>query len=125
MAAWLTVNGVEFPPPKRGVKPTVTTIVNSGRNANAVVVGQRVGRDQYKIDGLEWPYLTAKQWSRMLRVLSDFFVNVTFPDPVTDEFITLKMYTGDRTAEPYWIDPVTKKTLVYINCKANLIDTGE
>lgn len=125
MAAWLTVNGVEFPPPKRGVKPTVTTFVDSGRNANGVVVGQRVGRDQYKIDSLEFPYLTAEKWSEMLQVLSAFFVYVRFCDPVTNDFKTLKMYCSDRSGEPYWIDPVTKKTLVYINCKVNLIDVGE
>lgn len=47
--AYLAINGYELPPPKRGVRPTVTTVVDAGRNANGSVVGQRVGRDQYKI----------------------------------------------------------------------------
>lgn len=102
--AYISVNGYDFPPPKRGAKPTVSTMVDAGRNANGTVVGQRVGRDQYKLDTLEWPWLTAAEWSRMLTVLSAFFVYVTFPDPVTMKKITIKMYPGDRTAEPYWID---------------------
>lgn len=123
--AFITVNGYDFPSPKRGAKPTVSTIVNAGRNANATVVGQRIGRDQYKLDGLEWPWLPADIWSRMLTVLNRFFVYVTFWDPVSDSQKTIKMYPGDRTAEPYWIDLDTGKPLFYLNCKVNLIDCGE
>lgn len=122
--SYLAINGYELPPPKRGVKPIVTTVVDAGRNANGAVVGQRVGRDQYKIDALEWPVLTADQWSTILRLLEAFFVHVTFVDPVTNSRKTVKMYCGDRTAQPYWVDATGKPTH-YINCKVNLIDTGE
>lgn len=122
--AYITVNGYDFPPPKRGVKPTVTTLVDAGRNANGTVVGQRVGRDQYKFDTLEWPWLDAETWSNILRVLDNFFVMVTFVDPVRNSYRTLKMYPGDRTAEPYWVDGRDKPTH-YMNCKVNLIDCGE
>jgi hypothetical protein len=122
--SYLKINGYELPPPKRGVHPIVTTIVNAGRNANGAVVGQRVGRDQYKIDGLEWSWLTAQQWSEILTVLSNFFVNVSFIDPVTNTEKTIKMYCGDRTGEPYWVDENGRPTH-YKDCKVNLIDTGE
>ncbi|MDR2044912.1 MAG: hypothetical protein LBQ15_11240 [Clostridium sp.] len=122
--AYLAINGYELPPPKRGVQPIVTTIVDAGRNANGAVVGQRVGRDQYKIDGLEWPWLTAQQWSQILSALSGFFVFVTFHDPVGNSQKTVKMYCGDRSAEPYWTNDSGKPTH-YRNCKVNLIDTGE
>lgn len=122
--AFLTVDGYDFPSPKRGVKPTVVTFVDSGRNANGAVVGQRVGRDQYKIDTVVYPWLTAEEWSKMLTILSKFFVHVTFPDPVTMQKITIKMYPGDRTAEPYWID-ADGNPITYQNCKVNLIDCGE
>ena len=46
--AYLAINGYELPPCKRGVSVVVTTVVDSGRDANGAVVGQRVGRDQYK-----------------------------------------------------------------------------
>ncbi len=122
--SYLAINGQELPPPKRGVHPIVVTVVDSARNANGAVIGQRVGRDQYKIDGLEWSYLTAEEWSRILSLLSDFFVNVTFIDPVSNSPKTIRMYCGDRTAEPYWVDKNGHPTH-YIHCKVNLIDTGE
>lgn len=122
--AYLAINGYELPPCKRGVRVIVTTVVNSGRNANGAVVGQRVGRDQYKIDGLEWAWLTAGQWENILTAISDFFFYVTFNDPVTNARKTVRMYCGDRSAEPYWVDGNGKPTH-YTNCKVNLIDTGE
>lgn len=122
--SYLAINGYELPPPKRGVKPTVATIVDAGRNANGAVVGQRVGRDQYKIDTLEFPWLSASEWSRILSILNQFFVYVTFPDPVSNQKVTIRMYCGDRSAEPYWEDENGNPTW-YRNCKFNLIDTGE
>ena len=122
--SYISVNGFPLPPPKRGVRPVVTTVVDAGRNANGAVVGQRVGRDQYKIDGLEWPWLTAGQWNGILSALSAFFGYVTFPDPVSGAMITVKMYCGDRSAEPYFLDGSGRPTH-YRNCKVNLIDTGE
>ena len=122
--SYIEINGYDLPYPKRGVTPTVTTVVNAGRNANGTVVGQKVGRDQYKIDNLEFPWLSASEWSHILSILDNFFVQVTFPDPVTNSRTTIKMYTGDRTAEPYWVDDNGNPTW-YRNCKFNLIDVGE
>ncbi len=122
--SYLKINEYELPPPKRGVHPIVTTVVNAARNANGAFVGQRVGRDQYKIDGLEWAWLTAEQWEKILGILKNFIVKVTFIDPVSNEPKTIKMYCGDRTAEPYWVDKNGKPTH-YRNCKFNLIDCGE
>ncbi len=122
--AYLTVDGYDFPPPKRGVTPTVVTMVDGARNANAAMVGQKIGRDQYKFDNLVFPWLSAEQWSEMLQVLDKFYVMVTFPDPVTNTKKTLKMYPGNRTAQPYWIDEDGNPTW-YRDCKVNLIDCGE
>lgn len=46
---FIKIGNVALPPCKRGVNITVTTVVNNGRNTNGAVVGQKVGRDQYKI----------------------------------------------------------------------------
>lgn len=121
--AFLKIGSYELPPCKRGVNILVTTVVDSARNVNGVVVGQKIGRDQYKIDSLEWAWLTAAQWGRILQEMSSFYFNVTFPDPVTNQMKTIKMYCGDRTATPYWIDSNGKPTH-YKDCKVNLIDTG-
>ena len=56
--------------------------------------------------------------------MSNFFFYVTFNDPVTNARKTVKMYCGDRTGEPYWVDDNGRPTH-YVNCKVNLIDTGE
>ena len=101
------------------------TIVDSARNANAVVVGQVVGREQQKIDNLEWAYLTAEQWASLLQEFKNFYVMVTYPDMVNNTWTTRKMYPGDRTAEPFNLDPETQLPIDYINCKVNLIDCGE
>lgn len=122
--SYIAINGYQLPSPKRGVSVIVTTVVNAGRNANGSVVAQRVGRDQYKIDGLEWPWLTAYEWERILSLLNSFFVYVTFNDPVTNSRKTIRMYCGDRRGEAYWIDGSGRPTH-YRNCKVNLIDTGE
>lgn len=124
MASYLKINGQEIPYPKRGVSAVVSTVVDSGRNLNGVVVGQRIGRDQYKIDSLEWPYLTAEEWSRILQLISGFYFDLTFYDPVTNSAKTIKAYCGDRHAEPYWVDKYGKPTH-YVNCKVNFIDTGK
>ena len=122
--AYLAINGYELPPCKRGVSVIVTTLVDSGRDANGAVVGQRVGRDQYKIDGLEWSWLTAAQWEAILQSMSNFFFHVTFNDPVSGGRKTIKMYCGDRQGQPYFVDDSGSPTH-YRDCKVNLIDTGE
>lgn len=124
MASFITINGIEIPAPKRGVELVVSTMVDSGRNANAQVIGQKLGRDQNKINNLQWGYLSAEQWATILQCFSDFYAEVTFPDMVTNSFTTLKMYPGDRSAEPYWLDKTTKLPTHYINCKVNIVDTG-
>ncbi len=123
MDPMIYINGREMPYPKEGLNFIVTTIVNSGRNVNAEVVGQKVGRDQYKINALEWPWLSAEQWSYILKCFEDFYATVTFPDMVNNDFITLKMYPGDRSAKPFWIGKDGKPTW-YRECKVNIIDCG-
>ena len=125
MAVFIKINGHEYPCPRRGLEMLVATIVDSARNANAVVVGQVVGREQQKLNNLEWAYLTAEQWSAILKEFSNFYVTVSYPDMVNNTWTTRKMYPGDRTAEPFHLDPVTKLPIDYINCKVNLIDCGE
>lgn len=125
MASFIKINGRDYPCPRRGLEMMVATIVDSARNANTVVVGQVVGREQQKLNNLEWAYLTAEQWSAILKEFSNFYVTVSYPDMVNNTWTTRKMYPGDRTAEPFHLDPVTQLPIDYINCKVNLIDCGE
>ena len=54
MQSFITINGTKFPQPRRGLELLSATIVDSARNANGVVVGQKVGRDQQKLNNLFW-----------------------------------------------------------------------
>ena len=124
MQPFIKINGNPYPTPRRGLNMMVATIVNSGRNADGEVVGQKVGRDQEKLDSLQWAYLTAAQWSALLQEFKNFYVTVTYPDMVTGTWTTRKMYPGDRTATPFHLDPLTGLPLDYLDCKVNLIDCG-
>ena len=124
LSSFLRVNGMDFPPPRRGFNYVITTTVNAGRNANNAVVGQRVGRDLFKLDNMEWAGLSAEKWQQMLNALEPFYVPVTFEDYRTGQPITIIMYHGDITATPLWVDTNTHKITQYENCKVNLIDAG-
>ncbi|MBO5922806.1 MAG: hypothetical protein J6Q48_10535 [Bacteroidaceae bacterium] len=124
LTSFLRVNGVDFPCPAVGFNYIISTTVDSGRNANNQIVGQKIGRDLYKLNSLEWNALDADVWQMMLAAVEPFFVPVTFEDYRTGEPITVTMYPGDRTAEPLFVDPVTHKVTKYRNCKFNLIDCG-
>jgi hypothetical protein len=120
----IKINGKEFPSPDRGLTFEVATFVDGGKNAKAEFIGQKVGRDQYKIDALQWFRLDAVTWSALLKEFEKFVINVTFPDMVNNKMITLQMYPGNRTAEPLEVDPITNLPTVYKNCKCNIIDCG-
>lgn len=121
--AIITVNGREFPAPDVGGKLVVATNVSQGKNAYGEFVGQKVGRDQYKFDSLQWKFLDAKTWSDMLKEFKNFVVIVRIPDMVNNDWITIQMYPGNRTAEPIEFDAAGMPTK-YKNCKVNIVDCG-
>ncbi len=103
----------------------ISTFVNQARNANAVVIAQKIGRDQEKTE-LSWNYLAIDEWERMLRFWNDnFFFNFTYYSRVEGERITRKFYIGDRSDRPFDIDATGVPTVAYLDCVANVIDTGE
>ena len=50
-------------PDQSSAKNLIATLVNSGRNANAVVVAQKIGRDQEKTE-MSWNYLEKEEWEK-------------------------------------------------------------
>lgn len=126
MHPFIRINGREYPAPDRGLGFTVSTTVNSGRNERNTMIGQRVGRDLHKIDNVVWFRLEAQVWASLLQEFErDFCVTVEFPDMVHNCWQSKKMYPGDRSAQPLFIDKNTGLPTMYKNCKCNLIDTGE
>ena len=124
MACFIYINGKEVPSPDRGLEFLVATFVSSGKNANGEFVGQRVGRDQYKLNNLVWNKLDAATWSAMLKEFQEFVVTVKFPDMVNNDWLTLRMYPGDRTAQPLQVGADGLPTM-YSQCKVNIVDCGE
>lgn len=125
MKGFIEINGNVYPAPDSGLNFLVVTTVDSARNANNEFVGQKVGRDQFKVDNLVWSILDAVTWSNILREFDNFVVTATIPNMVTNKRMTLKMYPGNRTAEPIDIDPETMMPTRYANCKVNIIDCGQ
>lgn len=121
---FMKINGKPFPMPGRHPTLRVSTMVNSARNTLAEMVGQKIGRDQYKVESLFWPHLYAQEWSDMLKEFNNFFVIAEIPDMVNNCWLKLKMYPGDRTAEPWMVSEETGLPTEYINCKVNIIDVG-
>ena len=124
--AFITVAGVRFPyPNKDSGLQTQTTLVDGGRNAAGVFIGQRIGRDQSKVE-LEWSSMDATLWAKLLQLFQINFVNtVEYYDMAKGAVIARKMYVSDRTAQPKTIDPITGVWLIVKNCKLSLVDTGE
>lgn len=121
--AVLTINGREFPPPDIGGNLVVATNVDDGNNAIGEFIGQKVGRDKHKFDGLQWKFLDATTWSAMLQEFDKFVVTARIPDMVHNQMMTIRMYPGNRTATPIAFDSEGLPTL-YRDCKVNIIDCG-
>lgn len=119
----IKINGKSFPAPDEGMETLISTVANSTRNANGKVVAQKVCRDQYKLNNLQWFVLDAATWAAILKEMDHFFVDIQFPDPVNNKMRTLTMYPGDRTGQgiEYKSNGLPAR---YKNCKVNLVDVG-
>ena len=122
--AFLEVNGIELPCPSTGLEIVLSDAVNSGRNANAEVIAEKVGKTNIKYNNLKWAWLTKDEWYQICSLFSNFFVMAKVWNPAKNDFEIIKMYPGDRTAEVYWLeeDGVTPKN--FKDCKVNIIDCG-
>ena len=124
LSSFLNVNGYDFPCPHVGFQYIISTTVNGGRNTNNAVIGQRVGRDLFKLDQLEWIGLKPDQWRMMQAALEPFYVPVTFEDYRTGSPITIVMYHGDLTGKPLFASQDSHLVTLWESCKVNLIDAG-
>lgn len=111
-------------PDNPSAKNIITTLVNSARNANAIVTAQKIGRDQEKTE-MSWNFLTKEEWEELLRFWDrNFFFNFTYYSRVEGVKITRKFYIGDREDTPFQVDENGIPT-AYRDCTANVVDTGE
>ena len=122
--AFLEVNGIELPCPSVGLEIILSDAVNAGRNANAEVIAEKVGKTNLKYNNLQWTWLTPDEWHLICDLFSNFFVTAMVWSPLANDFVTLKMYPGDRTAQVYWLDEDHTKPMNFKDCKVNIIDCG-
>ncbi len=122
---YIKINGVPLPTPRDTMQYITTTTVNSARNVNNVVVGSKVGRDQTKLNNLEWGYLPAATWEAVLREFNKFQVTLEYFEPSLGKRITRQFYPGDRSYNIGKVDKVNARPIDYRNCKCNLIDMGK
>ena len=125
--AFFELNGIPIAPPARGLEFVLSTAVTSGRSAQNKVVGERIGRDTLKYNNLTWPWLDASEWHKICSILdSTKFGDVTAKmwHPGKGRFVYIKIYPGDRSAQPYWLDE-NGNPIAYTSCKVNVIDTNQ
>ena len=80
---FIYINDVAFPyPDKDSGLQTVSTLVNGARTADGVMRGEKIGRDQSKIE-LTWNVLTPEVWSNMLKLFENFYFTIRYIDMVT------------------------------------------
>lgn len=123
MAAFITINGREFPAPDNVWNLVVATYVSDGKNALGEFIGDKIGRDQYKIENLQWSWLKADTWAQMCQEFDAFVVTAKVWDMVHNDWITLQMYPGNRQATA-GINDKNQKPIVYKKCTVNIIDCG-
>jgi hypothetical protein len=121
VAALVSIGGFDFPEPST-YRATTSTIVDSARNVNGVVVGAVVRSDVAKIE-MTWKYLTAQQWANVLSLFTNSFYNdVRFLNQATNSYDTRVMYVSDRNADMWRRDPQTGDVMGYTGCSLSLVE---
>ena len=121
MTALVTVAGVALPEPSE-YSANTSTLVDSARNVNGVVIGSVIRNDVAKVE-LKWRYLTAQQWASVLSLFTNNFYNsVTFFNQATASYTTRQMYVGDRKAGIWRRHPETGEVLGFVDCSLSLVE---
>ena len=123
--AFIKINGIEFPCPSRGLQYMGSQIVDSARNAEGIVISQKINRRQQKINNLKWEYLKADVWESMLQEIAKFDGVIQFYSPYSRSWVEMNIYWGDDSSEPLLLDKTDNTPVSYINCSCNVIDKGE
>lgn len=98
------VGGVALPEPS-SYESNTATIVDSARNLDGYVVGAVIRSNVAKVS-LMWRYLRPEQWANILALFNaSFYNNVEFYDQATGDWVTKRMYVGDRSASMFRRNP--------------------
>lgn len=120
---FIWINGVKIPSPDKGLKILRQQLIDGGRSASGQVIAQKINRRILKVDSLQWKYLTAEDWGRILTEIEKFEGMLKMWDARTKGFLTIRVYWGDSEEEPFEIKS-SGEIISYKNCKCNIIDMG-
>ena len=119
--ALITVDGVAWPEPSE-YSANTSTIVDSGRNVQGMVVGAIVRSGVSKIE-VKWRYLTAQQWASVIGPFdTNFYVSVRFYDQSSAGYVTKQMYVSDRKAGMWRRHPETGEIMGWTGCSLSLVE---
>ena len=115
---------IDLPEPSTYSSST-STLVDSARNAEGVVIGAVIRDDVAKVE-LSWKYLTIEQWANILKCFSmasggNFYNLVKFFLQDTGDWTNRTMYVSDRSAGMWRRDPETGAVLGWTDCKLSLV----
>ncbi len=119
------VSGVALPEPSTYTGNT-STLVDSARNVNGVMIGSVIRDDVAKVE-MQWRYLTVQQWASINKLFKQsaggaFINSVRFFDQSAGTYITRQMYVSDRSAGMWRRDPKTGAVMGWTDCKLSLVE---
>ena len=122
--ALVKVGDYEFPEPST-YSGNTSTLVDSSRNVQGVMVGSVIRDDVAKIE-ISWRYLTVEQWARIQKCFRQdsggkFINKVNFFDQSVGGWIDRDMYVSDRKASVFRRDPNTGELLGWVDPSLSLI----
>lgn len=125
LRALVKVGNFEFPEPS-AYSGNTSTLVDSARNAQGVVVGSVIRDDVGKIE-MSWKFLTVEQWANILKCFSisrggSFYNEVTFFCQDIGDWTTRTMYVSDRKADVFRRDPKTGAIIGYTGASLSLVE---
>lgn len=123
--ALVSVGNYDFPEPS-AYSGNTSTLVDSARNAQGVMIGAVIRDDIAKVE-ISWKYLTIEQWARIQKCFRQSsggkFINlVSFFDQSVGGWVTKEMYVSDRKAGMWRRDPETGDVLGWTNCSLSLVE---
>ena len=123
--ALVSVGNYDFPEPS-AYSGNTSTLVDSARNAQGVMIGAVLRYDVAKVE-ISWKYLTVEQWARVQKCFRQSsggkFINlVSFFDQSVGGWVTKEMYVSDRKSGMWRRDPENGDILGWTDCALSLVE---
>ncbi len=123
--ALVSVGNYDFPEPS-AYSGNTSTLVDSARNAQGVMIGAVLRDDVAKVE-ISWKYLTVEQWASVQKCFRQSsggkFINlVSFFDQSVGGWVTKEMYVSDRKSGMWRRHPESGDILGWTDCSLSLVE---